>query len=285
MKRRLFYDRKDARRVPMVGLLQLAVDLKPQRCVSDVYINEKADVTALVNYLERLKASGDHYTYFHAFLTAIGKTIYSRPKLNTFIQNRHLYEHNEVSLAFVAKMALNDKAEEIMVHIVLDPEDTMETIREKCVKKLSNLRGEHVTKQGANTAIDVLGHLPNIIRVPILGVIKWLDKHGILPAGLTKDNIYYSSMIVSNLGSIHCEAIYHNITDFGTSSSLATIGEIRDLPVYGEDGELHPRKICEFGVTIDERIADGFYLSKSIQLMKEYLNRPECLMEPIGPGK
>ena len=41
-------------------------------------------------------------------------------------------------------------------------------------------------------------------------------------------------MIVSNLGSIKCGAIYHNITNFGTASGLATIGEIKDEEVITE---------------------------------------------------
>ena len=282
MKKRSFFDRADAKRVEMPGMMQLAVDLKPNRSVSDVYINEKVDVTELTEYLAKLKAAGDHYTLFHAFLAAIGKVIYNRPRLNYFIQNRHMYEHNEVSIAFVAKMEFSDKSEEIMLHLVLDPEDTMATIREKITAKLNNLRGGHVEKEGANTAIDVLGHLPNFIRIPILGVIKWLDKHGILPAGLRKDNLYYSSMIISNLGSIKCGAIFHNITDFGSSSSLATIGEVRPVKVLQEDGTEVVRKQCEFGINIDERIADGYYFAKSIHLMKDILADPKSLMEPVS---
>ena len=41
MKKRSFFDRADAKRVEMPGMMQLAVDLKPNRSVSDVYINEK----------------------------------------------------------------------------------------------------------------------------------------------------------------------------------------------------------------------------------------------------
>ena len=282
MKRKLFYDRVDAKRVELPGMMQLAVDLKPERCVSDVYINEKIDVTELMDYLAEKKAAGDHYTLFHAYLAAVGKVIYNRPRLNYFIANRHMYEHNEVSVAFVAKMEFSDKSEEVMLHLVLDPEDTMETIREKITKKLSNARGGDMQKEGANTAIDVLGHLPNIIRVPVLGVIKFMDRHGILPAGLRKDNLYYSSMIISNLGSIRCGAIFHNITNFGSSSSLATIGEVRPEKVLRADGTEETRKLCEFGITIDERIADGYYFAKSIHLLKDILANPESLMEPVG---
>ena len=269
--------RPDAKRVPISGIMQCCIDLKPGRDESEVYIDEPVDVTELAKFLEAKKAAGEHFTYFHAFLTAIAKTIYNRPKLNYFVANRRLWEHNSVDIAFVAKMTLNDQSEEIMLIIPVEPEDTMATIREKIRAKLDNARGEEVSKEGANSAIDVLGKLPNPIRVPIFGLIKWLDKKGKLPAGLRKDNLYYSSMIVSNLGSIRCGAIYHNIANFGSSSSLATIGEIKNVEV---DGEM--RKMCNFGITIDERIADGYYFAKSVKMVEYILAHPEMLEEPAA---
>ena len=38
-------------------------------------------------------------------------------------------------------------------------------------------------------------------------LFKLFDKYGILPKELIKDILYYSSMIVSNLGPIKCGAI------------------------------------------------------------------------------
>lgn len=275
-------DRKDARRVELPAMMQCAIDLKPGRANSDVYINRKMDVTALVNYIQDKKSQGIHYTYFNAFMTAIGKVIYNRPKLNRFVANRHMWEHKTVSLAFVAKMTLNDVSEEIMLIVDIAPEDTLQTVTEKLNKKIENLRGTKVSKEGANSAMDVLAKLPNFIRVPIFGIIKSLDKHGLLPESLTGNNIYYSSMIVSNLGSIHCGAIYHNLTNFGSSSSLATMGEIKPEAVYMPDGSKEMRQMCEFGITLDERIGDGFYFAKSCRMIEYILAHPELLEEPAN---
>ena len=53
-KRKLFIDRKDGKRVENVsGLSQISIDLKPRRCDSDVYINQKVDVTNLVEYINK----------------------------------------------------------------------------------------------------------------------------------------------------------------------------------------------------------------------------------------
>lgn len=38
----------------------------------------------------------------------------------------------------------------------------------------------------------------------------------------------------------------------------------------------------EFGVTSDERIADGFYFAKSVNLEKYFLTHPKLLDEPIS---
>lgn len=279
MKKR-FCDRKYAKRVKdITGMMQISIDLKPNRSVSDVYINQKMDVTELCKYVEKKKKKNEDITLFHAFMTGIGKVYYNRPYLNRFVSNRHVFEHNDIILSFVAKVAFEDTAEEMMILVKIDEDDTIDTISNKIKEKVANIReSKKVEKNGANSAIDILGKLPNIIRIPIVGILKWTDKKGILPTSLVEDNLYYSSLIISNLGSIHCGAIFHNITDFGNASGLATIGEIKDEEVI-IDGKKQIRKICEFGINLDERIADGFYFAKSIQLLQYIYNNPELLEE------
>lgn len=273
---------KNAKRVELPGLMQCCIDLKPGRMENEVYLNEEMDVTPLCVYIDSKAAEGIRYTYFQAFVTAIAKMMYQRPKLNRFVSNRHMYEHTDVTLSFVAKMSLDDRSEEIMLVVPVTAEDNIISIAEKVKRKVENLRSSSVTKKGANSAIDTLGKLPNIIRVPVFGIIKWLSGIGLLPESLMKDNIYFSSMIISNLGSIRCGAIYHNLANFGTCSSLAAIGEIKPGKVLGEDGTESIRKMCEFGITLDERIADGFYFARSARLIEYILQHPELLERPVG---
>lgn len=270
---------KYARRVPMTGMQQISIDLKPQRCVSDVYINQKMDLTELCKYIEKKKKTNPDITFFHAFLIALGKLYYNRPLLNRFVANRHMYEHKDVVISFVAKIAFEDDAEEMMILVKIDENDNLESVSKKVLDKVRAIREkkkENIDKAGANAAIDILGKLPNIIRIPVVGLLKWTDKVGILPLSLVEDNLYYSSIIVSNLGSIGCGAIFHNITNFGNASALATMGVIRDEEVL-INGKKEIRKICEFGVNLDERIGDGFYFLKSIQLLQYIFDNPELL--------
>ena len=102
--------RKYAKRINnLSGLSQILIDLKPRRCDSDVYINQKMDVTELCKYMENKKKKNEDITIFHAFMTAIGKLYYNKPYLNRFIANRHIYEHNDIVISFVAKVAFNEE--------------------------------------------------------------------------------------------------------------------------------------------------------------------------------
>lgn len=280
--KRNFGDRYDARLCKdITGMGQICIDLKPKRSLSELFINQKMDVTNLVEYINKHKEQNteeNKLTYFHAFMTAIGKTIYNRPLLNRFVANRHVYEHNNVSISFVMKIEFNDKSEEIMVIMPIEKDDNIFTIGKKVSDKVNRVRTKGDTGTGANSAIQILGKMPNIIRIPIIGMFKLFDKFGWLPKSLIEDNIYYSSMLVSNIGVLKCGGIYHNVTDFGTCSGLITMGEIKE-EIVKVNNKNEKRYFCEFGVTIDERIADGFYMIKSLHLIEHLFKNPELLEE------
>lgn len=276
-EKRRFGDRKDAKLCRDIsGFSQILNDLKPKRSLSEVHINQKMDVTKLVKYLDKKRSvvkDGDYkVSYFHAFCTLIGKVIYNRPYLNRFVANRHIYEHNDVVLSYVMKVAFEDKSEEIMALLKIEPNDNIDTICQRTAEKVEKVRKHGDTGEGANDVIQVIGKLPNLVRVPLIALFKRMDQKGWLPESFVQDNIYYSSMIVSNLGTLHCGGIYHNITDFGTCSGIITMGEIKEEIVDGKK-----KYYCEFGVTLDERIADGYYMVKSLHLMQYILDNPELL--------
>ena len=268
--------RSNCRRIKTSSTMQLLIDLKPKRNEADVFQNTPIDVTNLVKFIDKKKKEGEKLTYFHAFLFALAKTIYNRPKLNRFIANRHTYEHTDVVISFVAKVSFEDNAEELMIQIPVEENDTIYDIRDKIKNHITKIREQKTTKKGANSAVDTLAKLPNIIRIPTVGLLKWMDDKGLLPESIQKDNIYYASAIVTDIGSLKSDSIYHNNTNFGNASSITSIGEIRDVTKV-VDGKEKIIKAANFGINFDERIADGFYLIKSFKLLEYIINNPELL--------
>ena len=51
---------------------------------------------------------------------------------------------------------------------------------------------------------------------------------------------------------------------------------------YDDEGNVEFKNSVDLGLTIDERIADGYYYSKSVRLLKYILEHPECLEKPFS---
>jgi pyruvate/2-oxoglutarate dehydrogenase complex dihydrolipoamide acyltransferase (E2) component len=113
-------------------------------------------------------------------------------------------------------------------------------------------------------------------------VIRGLDFWGVNPKFLTDGDPNYSSIFVSNLGSIKCPSVYHHLNNYGTNSMMITIGTLHKEEVLMEDGHKEVRDVIDLGATLDERIADGFYFVRSLKLIKHIFAHPELLEQPLN---
>ena len=50
---------------------------------------------------------------------------------------------------------------------------------------------------------------------------------------------------------------------------------------YISDSTVEMRETVVLGLTIDERIADGYYYSKTVRLLKKLLENPQLLEKPL----
>ena len=273
-----FGDRRDGKKIrDLNGMMYVMTDIKRKRADREVYIDYPIDVTELLKYKEKLGKKKDiHVTIFHLFSTGIAKVIYNRPQLNIFIMNGKFYQRNDVVLSFVAKTEFTDTAEELMQMLKVEENDNIFTLSEKISGNVKKARASSQT--GGDKLVSFVGHMPKIFRRPIVSIFQFLDRHDLLPADLANELLYYSTVILSNIGAIGCTGgIYHNITDFGTNSILATMGKIYKKEIVKEDGSKEIRDFCDFGMTLDEGIADGFYMIKSMQLFQYIMNNPKLL--------
>lgn len=269
-------DRRDAKKIKMPAMMRLLTYIT-DRQDADVYINRKIDVTELVKYMQKKKKENSNLTYFHAFSIAIAKIIYNRPKLNRYIINHKCYERNDVILTFTAKVNFSDNAKEVMSLIKVQEKDNIFTISEKIKEKVDAFRNKKI-QNSSDDSLDALDKLPGwLLKFVVAPFAKFMDRHDILPKSLNDDLIYNSSVIVSNLGSIKCGAIYHHLTNFGTNSILVTIGDIHKEAIVMPNDKIEVRDIVEFGINLDERIADGVYFSKAVNLLDYILKNPETL--------
>ncbi|MBQ7755654.1 MAG: 2-oxo acid dehydrogenase subunit E2 [Clostridia bacterium] len=249
----------------------------PNRCDNEAFISERIDLTNINAYLQKKNADNPEYKYnlFQLIVTALLKTITLRPKMNRFIANSNFYQRNEVSAAFVVKKLFADQGAEALAFIHSKPEDTLDTVHDYIFRQVSSCRSDKV--DSSTGAMDILNKIPRFVSKTAVKFIMFLDKHGWVPKDMIATDPYYSSVVISNLGSIKMKSGYHHLTNWGTCSMICLIGEIKDRPVFFPDGHFEMRPTVDLGITIDERLADGYYYSKTMRLIRKLLEHPELL--------
>ena len=276
-------DRRDGRLLRELDSLHFITGIiYPNRCDNEAYISERIDLTAINAYLvEKNKTETDFpYTMFHLVVAALLRTITQRPKLNRFIVNSNFYQRNEVSAAFVVKKQFSDKGAEALAFLHSREDNTLADVHEYIRKQVQECRSEKVDSSTEN--MDILNKLPRWLGKTAVKFIMWLDKHGWAPKDMVATDPYYSSVVISNLGSIKLKCGYHHLTNWGTCSLFCIIGEKKKSPFFNEDGSVTMRETLDLGLTIDERLADGYYYSKSVRMLKYLLEHPEELEKPLS---
>ncbi len=273
--------RSDRRRIKDLDALHVIMPyLMPGRTNNEAVLTEVIDIAAIKEYVERKNSQNPEYKYswFQVITAAIAKTIYLRPKLNWFISGRKYYERKEIMSSFVVKRAFDDHAEESIAKWVLDPDagspiGQMHDFLEKFVTKV------RVKKEidHSSSTMNIFKYIPGFLLEVVFWFVKLMDKWGIYPKSFQSDDPCYSTVFISNLGSIKMSADYHHIFNWGTISFFVVISEMKKRLIINDDGSTDIKDTVKIALTIDERIADGYYFAKSVKILKHLLQHPELL--------
>lgn len=283
MAKKKWGDRSDAvwlRDLPAMN--QIMPTLMPNRADNEAYISVDVDMAPLEKYLEKKNeglSKADRYTFFHLISAAIGKAFILRPKMNRFVCNHKIYQRNKVTVAFTVKKQFDDHAEEGLALFEYAPEDTIDTYHAKIMKAIHVARHETDASTGA---MDLVTKLPHWLVVSVVKFIRWLDKFGLAPKDMIATDPNHAAVFLSNLGSIGLECGYHHLVNWGTNSCFIVVGKKYYKKDYDANGESNCREVVPLGITLDERIADGYYYSGTVALVKELLAHPELLELPAN---
>jgi hypothetical protein len=255
------------------------------RTKNEAVLGEVFDLTEVDKYLAAKNASNPDfkYTWFHFIVATIAKTLLLRPKMNYFISGHRFYERKYIRISFVVKRQLDEKSEELQANFLLDKNggSPMEQVHSYVQDYVQKVRKENKT-EGISNALNVIQHLPR----PLFRLLGWslrkMEYFGWYPKGLAKDDPCYASVFVTNLGSIKMHADYHHLFDWGNNSFFIVINEKKLRPFFKEDGSYELRNTIKLGLTIDERIADGTYFAKTLNLVRHIFAHPELLDEPAS---
>ncbi|MCL1923205.1 MAG: 2-oxo acid dehydrogenase subunit E2 [Propionibacteriaceae bacterium] len=269
-------DRYDATRVKMPNDLgALFPYLMKGRNDSIAYFPFTIDVENLLDYMEKHKGTDKEITIFQTVLLALLKVLRERPNLNRYIIGRRMYQRKNVVFSFIARRKMEEDSDETNVLVTIKPEDDRATV-------MAKLSGEiKVAKKGEvkddEKLMALFTKLPRSLLRLAIRMLEWYDFYFDTPGFLRAVDPLRCSIYFANLGSVGLGAPYHHLFEWGTCSLFVCIGKIQPSVVVGEDGQPAVRKTMELRIALDERIADGYYDARALELLEKYIGDPSLL--------
>ena len=232
-------------------------------------------VEPMKQYMNAKRREGVQISHVALIIAAYLRTAAEFPCINRFIGNKKVYAHNDFTVSMVVLRPGED--ESTMSKIYLDYTDDIFEVQEKILHYITENRKDN-NSNALDKLMKVLVSIPGILGFVGL-VLRFMDRHGLLPKSIIHASPFHASLLISNLASIRTNHIYHHVYDFGTTSVAITMGNMRDIP-RRKQGEIVLDRCIPLGVVMDERICSGHTFAQAFSRMKTYLANPELLEGP-----
>ena len=232
-------------------------------------------ISPMQAYLNEKRKQGYRFSHLGLVLAAYIRTAAEDPLLNRFIANKRIYQRNEFSIAMVVLKP--GELDGTMSKMYFQMEDDIFRVHEIMDQYVNDNRAEGDTN-ATDDIVRTLLKIPGLVNVGV-GLLKFMDRYGLLPKSLIQASPFHASLTISNLASIRTNHIYHHVYEFGTTSILITLGNMREIPVRKGEEIVFERSL-PMGVVMDERICSGSYFAAVFRRFKQYLTNPELLEHP-----
>ena len=249
---------------------------------STIFFEQEFDVTEALRYVQEKNKGTEggrkRLTFFQVLLCAAVRTIALRPKLNRFISGYNYYQRNRILFNFVAKKELSDEGAEINITIPFSPEETLSTLPEKVSAYVN--RGKSGPSTESDSLNKLLVSLPRWVIRLVIATIKYLDYHNMLSESFISSMPFWASIFFTNVGSVGIDAPFHHNFNIGTCGLFIALGKIRRECVTSEGGAVELRDRVKVTFTFDDRIVDGIYTGRALELLRSFVENPERLEKP-----
>jgi hypothetical protein len=277
----MFGRRSDGKRVKNIDpFMKLIPHIMFERTDAMVMQFQDYDCEGIDAYIkEKRETEGIRFTYLDILIAAFVRVISQRPKLNRFVVNGRIYKRNNIQISFAVKKKLVDTAEETTVKLTFDGTESIYDVKEKVDAVIKENKGVHKKNKTDRIADAIVGKMPNFMIKFLVGFLKWLDKHGMLPKSIIEGSPMHTSVFLVHLKSIKMPPVLHHIYNFGTTGTFVSMGQEKYEPVVVDKTtkEIVVKKMLKAGVVVDERITDGLYNSLSLRIFKNLMENPREL--------
>lgn len=250
------------------------------RTESTVYYEQHVEVEKAWQYVEEFsKRSGLHATILHFLIWRAAQVLDRRPGLNRFVAGRRIYQRDGIWISFSMKKEMRDDAPLVVVKKKIDPtwsfEETVNMIQGGIEK------GREGSKSTSDKEMDLVFALPYFMVSFFTWLLKTLNHFGWLPGSLIKADELFASVFVANLGSIGLQPAYHHLYEWGNCPIFVALGTNEPRMMLDERGRPAVKDMMTLRYSFDERINDGFYSIRALELLKQLIENPEMELKTI----
>ena len=272
----MFGFRPDGRRVKGIDpILRLTPYIMTRRCDAQVFTTQYVDADILTNYIQEKRQEGKKVSHMALIVAAWVRTACEMPMLNRFVVGSQIFARNELTLSFVAIKGRGDSIREAVCKLHFDPTETVFEVADKIEAAIQKCRAS-TTNSIVNRLANALLCVPAVTGL-LVGVLKLLDRFGLMPKAIINASPFHTSMFISNMASLKMNSIYHHIYDFGTTSVFFGMGRTSYRIVSDTDGKIKTKKVFPIGCVVDERIMGGAQYGAAFSVLNHYLRHPELL--------
>ena len=273
-------DRYDGRRIRHSDPTNVIIPyIMKERNDAQVEFDTEIDISRVEALLRERKNNGENISFLDYFFTALIRTVSQYPRLNRFVAGRRLYARDEIMLSIVVKRELSINNDETPLKLTFEPDATVEEVSQILKTAIQASKGEDHTDTNTDKFISIVNKLPRFLFSLVINTIIAADFDGIMPKFIHRLSPFHTSIFVTNMGSVGSGPIYHHIYNFGTTSIFVAMGTKSTQRVLNREGKIVQRKVMKLRFVADERIGDGFYLSKALKYFSSLFLRPEQLSQ------
>jgi len=252
--------------------------LMRRRNESAVYHEARYDVGRARQWLRAYNRShAERATLFHLLLYACTRALHLRPGLNRFVSGGRVYARRGVSIAFAAKREMRDEAPFATVKLAFGADEGLDETVRRIAAAVDE--GRAAAPRPIDREAALVMSLPGFVVSFLTRLAAWLDSWNLLPGFLMRDDPFFSSLFLANLGSVGLSDTFHHLYEYGTVSIFGVMGTVRPELVPGAAGPQR-REILQVRFTLDERVNDGFYAARSLRIAQDVLEDPDRYLGP-----
>jgi len=284
----MFGRRADGKIVKGMQIIDKAMPyFMPERIDADNRYTQEIRCEGIDKFVQQEKArSGVHYSYTEIIIAACVRMLYERPKTNRFISNCKVYQRNHIAISLTVKKRLTDDGEELTLKFFFTGRESLPQIKKIVDDEIAkNIANEDYETHKTTKTAGFLCKLPGWMFKLAMCLVRFLDRHEMLPKALIDASPFHTSLFFSDLRSIKMGKVYHHIYNFGTTTIFSTLGKVKYVPVAERTGEIHVEKQMDLGFTLDERVCDGLYYANSVRSLVKNIEDPSRMMEPLPEPK